>query len=232
MPAGPKPDAYSPLDSLLTYLTDQYPDAPQVERAQVMLKLIEERRAGADSARADTTTQEPPAADTTTAAPEAIAQQKQPERDSLATARASRTPDTTRAPSSAQGAARADESEQSRTKQEERSPLPAPTSVGGQGDPQGNEASRRSIDRSRGGWTLLVQTFARSQEASNRVVEVGQQLGDQWVVELLREERDGETRYRLVVGQFQSERVATQARKRIAEQLSSPLEVWAIPEPE
>jgi hypothetical protein len=78
---------------------------------------------------------------------------------------------------------------------------------------------------------LLVQTFASSQEASPRVAEVERELGGQWPVDLVEEATDDTTKYRLVVGQFQSERTATQAQGRVAEQLSSRPKIWSIPKP-
>ncbi len=224
-------DAYAPLASLLTHLTEQYPDAPQVERARIMLKLIEKRRAGPDSVRADTTAEEPPASDTTTTPPKTIADQKpteqQAQEDDLATASDSATTDTARRPSTEQTADRAEEARQDRRED----PLPAPANVQDQpdGENQPEAPTRERIDRSRGGWTLLVQTFTSSQEASTRIADVGRRLDDQWPVDVLKETRDGKTQYRLIVGQFQAKRVAVQAQKRVAEQLASRPRVWSIP---
>ena len=40
---------YEPLERMLTFLTTEYPEAPQAQRAQEILKIVQERRQAADS---------------------------------------------------------------------------------------------------------------------------------------------------------------------------------------
>lgn len=217
------PDPYAPLDSLLTYLTDRYPDAPQVGRARTMLDLIEERRSGGEASSADTTTQEPPTSDTTGAAPDAITQRRLPEeQDSSAQARGRVAPDTSRsarANQSGDGEGEADG--------DDRDLLPAPTGVSDREDE--DESGQEGIDRAQGGWALLVNSFSTSQKASTRVAVVGEQLSGRWPVDLLKEAQDDDAQYRLVVGQFESQEAAEQAKETVANQLSSEPTVWKIP---
>jgi len=220
------PDKYAPLESLLTHLTERYPEASQVDRAREMLDLIEQRRAGPDSARADMSPRELAAADTSAAAPGKRAQEQKEgaraKRDSLRAVRRSSASDSGRSRSREQPTKQTGDADT-----DEQALLPAPSTV--ERDPA--ETENGSVDRSRGGWTLLVQTFASSQEASPRVAEVERELGGQWPVDLVEEATDDTTKYRLVVGQFQSERTATQAQGRVAEQLSSRPKIWSIPKP-
>ncbi len=228
-------DPYAPLDSLLTYLTERYSTAPQAERARSVLNAIEERQSPPDSARVDTTVQDSLVADTagqdslsrdtaatdTAEVPEWKRQMRQQQRklrerkDSLAASRdtmsvspAERDTNRAEAPSG------------------ERDPLPAPTgAIQGRAD----SASTTDIDRSEGGWTLLVQTFSQSRRASNRVALLSQKFSDRWPVELLKETSGDETQYRLVIGQFMSQEEANAARKQVGQQISSSPEVWGLP---
>jgi len=227
--AGTKPDKYTPLESLLTYLMERYPEARQVERAQVIAKLIERQRAP-DSVRSDTTTQGRPIDDTTTAVPRTVAEEREkdpppPKRDSLRASQRATASDSERSPAERQ----ADDRDEN-AKTEDRDFLPAPTGGGRQSNDA--EAGKESIDRSRGGWTLLVQTFTASEEASTRVAEVGRKLENRWPVDLLKEEKEGNTTYRLVVGQFQDKTEAARVQERIEKQLSRRPEVWALSESE
>ncbi len=220
-----EPDKYTPLESLLNHLKEQYPQAPQVKRARVMLDLIKQQKAGSDSARADTSARDLAAADTsaTVSGQGTGEQDDEPpvRRDSLTAAQHSSASDSGRSRSREQAAEQMDDADT------DEQALPAPSTV--EQDPA--ETENGSVDRSRGGWTLLVQTFASSQEASTRVAEVERELGDKWPVDMLEETTDDTTKYRLVVGQFQSEQAATQAQGRVAEQLSSRPKIWSIPNP-
>lgn len=217
---------YAPLEGLMTHLTERYPDAPQVERARTILKLVEEQRAQAsgrvaDTAAVDTSTDDPSksrpriaeGSDTTMAAD---APQGRPSQPSTPMPDSTAPADTT---------APADQSET--TAADNRSPLPAPTGRRTAGE-QEREETASDIDRDQGGWTLLVETFSDAQEASVRVADVGRRLGDRWPVELLRELKDGTPQYRLVVGQFESEQAAVRAQKKVGGQLAVQPQVWAL----
>jgi hypothetical protein len=45
----------------------------------------------------------------------------------------------------------------------------------------------------------------------------------------MKQKIDGETQYRLIVGQFASEEEAAEARDQLAQQISTAPEVWALP---
>jgi TolA-binding protein len=227
-----EPSPYAPLEALMASLTERYPDAPQVARARSILELIEKRRKGgrsvlADTTAADTAATDAPAAD---AAVRDTTTQDTPVRDTpgrdtaavagrRATPYSSTPPDTGRTARSERGADDAAE--------RDRTPLPAPTDRRA-GDDPGDEQSPSEIDPAQGGWTLLVETFSSSQDASTRLARVGQRLGEQWPVDVLKETREDGPQYRLVVGQFQSRRAAARARKRVATQLSSRPQVWSL----
>ena len=220
-------DAYEPLERLLTHLTERYSEAPQVDRARVMLKMIEERQASSDSTRADTTGQMAPASDTSTAAPGRVAGRQEPDRkaESQRDDVPTRTVPADTVRSSVKGGATQNEDSSA---QPDRAPLPAPSNV----DRPSTETKDGSIDRAKGGWTLLVQTFAGAQEATTRVSELSRRIGDRWPVDVLKTADGEDDQHHLVVGQFASERAATKAKKRIAKQISSPPAVWPIPKPE
>jgi hypothetical protein len=48
-------ERYAPLEALLTYLMQQYPDAPQTARAKTIMEVVQERRREADSLAATPT---------------------------------------------------------------------------------------------------------------------------------------------------------------------------------
>jgi tetratricopeptide (TPR) repeat protein len=240
-------DVYAPLDTLLAHLTTRYSSAPQVNRARAILGLIEERRAPADTARADTTAQDsliadttgqvPPTPDTAAAADTAIAdtadipewkRQMQEQREKLRKQREQRQQDSLVAEGDSTSVAPSerDSTRPSGSSRDARQVLPAPT--GAIQNPQ-DSTSTSDIDRSKGGWTLLVQTFSRSQAASVQVSMLGRKVGDRWPVELMKQKIDGETQYRLIVGQFASEEEADEARDQLAQQISTAPEVWALP---
>lgn len=200
---------YAPLNALMRHLTERYPEAPQVTQARSILALIEEQRPAVEERLADTTATDSTATDTTAV-------------DTGTVAAGGRRRE---APSSPQSADSTEEQrEEKSTTQDDSTPLPAPT--GRQTQP--DEDADGGIDPKQGGWTLLVQTLTSSQEASTRIAEVGQRLGDQWPVDLLNETREGTTQYRLVVGQFQFREAATEAQKRVAGQLRRRPQVWAL----
>lgn len=212
-------DPYAPLDSLLTYLTDQYPDAPQRKRARTILDVIEERRSEQATPPADATTQEPSAPDTTEEAPEAIAQRRaQAERNRPGQAAG-------RSPSDSSRSAPSDEAN-GETEQGDRDPLPAPPGVSDREDE--TERDRTQIDRSRGGWTLVVNSFPTPEQASQYVKAVGKRI-DRWPVDVLEETKDGTTQHHLVVGQFTSKEAAKEAQPVVTKQLSSEPTLRKIP---
>lgn len=210
-------DPYAPLDSLLTYLTDRYPDAPQTERAQTILDLIEERRADASRTPADTTTREPPAADTAGAEQQTAARrQVKSDQDRSDQRRDQAQPDTS---------TDADETG-NEAERGERDPLPAPTGVTDQADEK--ERDQETIDRSKGGWTLLVNSFATAEEAS-RYVEAVRERIDRWPVDVVEETQEGKTQHHLVVGQFESRVAAAEAQQPVGRTLSAEPTVRKIP---
>jgi len=244
-------ERYEPLKSLLMYLTTRYSSAPQMKRARSILALIEERQAPSDTARtdttardsmvadatsADTTGQGPAAVDTaatdTTQVPEWKRQmreqqrkirkrrkelQEQQRRDSLA----ARKKDTAAVSPETDTLAKT-------ATEESRDPLPAPTGAAIQN--RNDSSSTGGINRAKGGWTLLVRTFKRSQNATTRLAEVAEKLDDQWPVELLKDTEGERTQYRLVVGQFSSEQAAKQVREKVTNELQITPEVWRLSE--
>lgn len=208
---------YAPLDSLLTYLTDRYPEAPQTARAETILDLIEERRASGGGTSADTTNRERPAADTAGAEQRTIARrQGRGERDSSDQRRDPRQPSpSTDSDKTGDEAARG-----------ERNSLPAPTGVTDQAN--GDQRQPEPIDRSKGGWTLLVNSFSTAEEASPYVDAVGKRI-DRWPVDLLEETQEGEPRHLLVVGQFESRAAAEEAQRPVGTTLSAEPTVRKIP---
>lgn len=225
-----EPDVYAPLEALMTHLTERYPEAPQVAQARSILSLIEERRAQTRVRLADTTAADTTAADTavtdTAARAEATFQTEGAQRTdssaAAARAEAGRKESPSVSTSSRDTLAQTEEASGGGS-----TTLPAPPGDRGT-ENQRDKATAQSIDPEEGGWTLLVQTFSNSRKASVRVVEVGRQLGDRWPVKLLKEETDEATKYRLVAGQFRSERAAERARKRVGTQLARQPEVWAL----
>jgi TolA-binding protein len=218
---GRDSDVYAPLKALMTHLVERYPDARQVERARSILELIEKRRTQREGLLADTT-----ATDTTGAAP---SQERAGSRGADTTAvdtaaiGASQRGQTRRPSASRADRTRSAAPAQQREASGDRTVLPAPSRPRGTGEQEGQK-----INPETGGWTLLVQTFEQSQTASARVAEVGRRLGDHWPVEVLEEERDGGTRYRVVVGQFRSRQVAAEAQKRVGGRLGEQPQVWAL----
>jgi hypothetical protein len=214
----------------MTHLTERYPEAPQVAQARSILSLIEERRAQTRVRLADTTAADTTAADTavtdTAARAEATFQTEGAQRTdssaAAARAEAGRKESPSVSTSSRDTLAQTEEASGGGS-----TTLPAPPGDRG-AENQRDKATAQSIDPEEGGWTLLVQTFSNSRKASVRVVEVGRQLGDRWPVKLLKEETDEATKYRLVAGQFRSERAAERARKRVGTQLARQPEVWAL----
>jgi outer membrane protein assembly factor BamD (BamD/ComL family) len=221
---------YAPLEALMTHLTERYPDAPQVARAESMLALIKERQA-ASTRLADTTVADSAAVEGTGAASDTTVTDTSTTEPAVRTAEGDdeaqrptpNDPDTTRTTATDQeNKARAGDKAS-----DNQTVLPAPT--GRRDDaPQTAPSSREEIDRDQGGWTLLVDTFARSQDASTRVAEVGRRLENRWPVDLLREKKDGDTWYHLIVGQFRTEQAAAQAQARVGEQLSRAPQVWSL----
>lgn len=206
---------YAPLDTLLTYLTDRYPEAPQVKRAQTILDVIDQHQSDADSVASDTTTGDPPAADTTGDAPETIAQRRGPA-DSLSQT----TRDTSRAPPEG----RSDE----RGGATEREALPAPTGVTRDAD----ESDQEGIARDQGGWTLRVRTLPTAGSAATTVKATRRRVEGEWPVDVVVEQTDdGPPKHHVVMGQFDAEETAEEAKERAAEMLSRPPTVWAIPAP-
>jgi len=205
---GPVPDsvAYRPLRGLLTHLTSRYPDAPQIQRARSMLSLIEQRTApsdttAADSLRRDSTGTVPPS-DSAAVADTTTDAVPSPPPDSARRAGARRgAPDTARTTSDA--------------------PLPAPG--GAPPSSRQGEAARRA------GWTLLVESFTSSTEASSRADALQQQLGDEWSVRALRDPEAEESPHLLVIGQFGSRGAARQVRTTLENKLSRRLDIRRMP---
>ncbi|HKL88906.1 MAG TPA: tetratricopeptide repeat protein, partial [Salinibacter sp.] len=203
---------YAPLNALMMHLTERYPEAPQVSQARSILALIEEQRPDAAERLADTTATDTTVTDTT-AVDTGTVEAGGRGRNSSSSARPADSIEERR--------------EEKETTQDDSTPLPAPT--GRRAQPDGNaDGGDRGIDLKQGGWTLLVQTLTSSEEASTRIAEVGRRIGGQWPVDLLKEIREDATQYRLVVGQFQSREAATEAQKRVAEQLRRRPQVWAL----
>jgi hypothetical protein len=210
----------------MTHLTERYPDAPQGAQARSILSLIEERRARTRPRLADTTAADTTAADTTaadTAATDTAAL------GDAAPADAARRPDPSAADTggTATDAPRDTLARADRRAADNESMLPAPPGDQAAQQKSDTTAAQR-VDPEKGGWTLLVQTFSGSREASVRVADVGRRLGGRWPVTLLREETGETTQYRLVVGQFRSERAAERAREKLADQLTRRPQVWAL----
>ena len=215
--AAVEASVYAPLNALMTHLTEQYPEAPQVSQARSILSLIEEQRPETKRRLADTTATDTTVADTIATDSTAV--------DTSTVAAEARGRESS---SSSRTADSGNESgEEDRAAQNESSPLPAPTGRRAPPD-EGADDKNRGIDPKQGGWTLLVQTVASSQEASTRIAEMGRRLGDRWPVDLLKEAREDTTQYRLVVGQFQSREAAAEAQKRVAEQLRRRPQVWPL----
>jgi len=206
--AVPDSVAYRPLRGLLTHLTNHYPDAPQVPRAQSILSLIEERTAptdppAADSAGRDSTGTSPPSDSGAVASA-----------DTSADAAPSPAPDSARRAGARRGAP-----DTARTTSDE--PLPAPG--GAPPSSRQGEAARRA------GWTLLVESFTSSTEASSRADALREQLGDEWSVQALRDPEAEETPHLLVIGQFGSKGAARQVRSALEKKLSRRLEIRRMP---
>jgi len=198
--------AYPPLTTLLTHLTDRYPEAPQVKRARSILTLIDERTAPADAAASDSTgrdsTAVPPVADSTArAAADSTADERRAPPDTVRRTERRTPPDTARATS-------------------DREPLPAPGGV---------RPSRENQAAGRAGWTLVVESFTSSTEASTRADALRRQLGEEWTVQALRDPEAEEAPHLIVIGRFGSERAARQVQSTLEEQLSRRLEVRPMP---
>ena len=198
----PPPDPHPPLKGLLSYLTDRYPEAPQVRRARSMLAMLEEERAPADSARPDTAATPEPPADTSAlaAAEDTTTRRARPPADTLRrsdpSSRPSRPDDP---PSSA----------------EERAPLPAPGGASG-------AASERA-------WTLQVQAFSSSTDADRRVTALRRQLSDRWPVRVVVDPDLRGGPHVIVVGRFATQEAARTARSAVEEQLSRSLKIRRVP---
>lgn len=198
-------DPYAPLDTLLSHLVEQYPEAPQVERARSMMEMLEERRTPADSVAADSVVRE----ETPDSA--AIAASDQPETQSSAAENPPRT-DTLR---SSRTGTRGDKPEASSGRREE--PLPAPTAPS-QGD--GGEGET---------WTLFVERYSEAEGASALIETLEQQLGEEWTIEVVEDPEADARPYLLVIGEFESEKAALQAQEKISSQMGGSLQVRRKP---
>ena len=210
---------YTPLKTLLNYLTQQYANAPQVKRAQVLLSMIEEQRAAADTALTDssvvdtTRDEAQPAPDSTT-----LASTRASTSESAADARpSSRTPPPI--DSTAVRPRPKDSTDHERSTSSEREPLPAPT------DPNARTAPPDEAAQSNQ-WTLLVERFTVSRAASAREAEMNRTLTGDWVVDLIPGSDPEKREYLLVIGRFSSEEEAVKARTQLQDQISGSLEVY------
>jgi tetratricopeptide (TPR) repeat protein len=225
--SGGGPDAvgksvYTPLKTLLDHLTEQYSDAPQVERARILLSMIEEQQAPKDSATTDTT-----AADTTgrnvPSADSAATNQTAPaateaEADSVRGASVPR-PQTDSAGTVGQAA----DSTNAPAASEDRDPLPAPT------DPAATRPEDRGQASPSSEWALLVDRFASSEEAAARLNVLRRQLGGEWDAEVIQPPSTEEQRFFLLVGRFSTEKAAVAARNQLQERISGTLEAYRRP---
>jgi outer membrane protein assembly factor BamD (BamD/ComL family) len=197
-----RPDPHPPLRALLTHLTERYPDAPQVERAETMLSLIDQRTAPSDSTLADSTQPAVPRSDTAAVAAADAATGEAPPPDTTRTAEAPARP---RADTAGAG----------------REPLPAP------GPPsQGAPSARGGRPQA---WTLLVEAFPSATAATSRADALRRRLQDRWPVQAVRDPAADARPHLVVVGRFGSEQAASQVREALQEQLSRRLEVRRMP---
>jgi TolA-binding protein len=207
--AVPDSVLYRPLTGLLAHLADEYPEAPQVKRAQSMLSLIEERSASTDTTASDSTdrdsTQTPSPADSAVVA---VADSASKAGRSARPGRAPR-PDTSgQLPDTARTSTG-------------REPLPAP---GGE-----TRSSREGAPANRAAWTLFVEAFPSPAEASSRAEALRRQLGDEWSVQTVRDPAAEEPAHLIVIGQFGSQRAARQVRSTLEDKLSRRLEIRRMP---
>lgn len=202
-------DPYAPFKGLLTYLEEQYPDAPQRARARSIMDVIEERRAPQDSVRMDTTIREGPPADSATIAVED---------ENASDGRETTGTDTLRS------SPRSDSERRESASNDRREALPAPTAPRtGEDDVNRSETGQRE-------WTLFVERFSEQRAASGQITALEGRLGNQWSVELLRDAESESDPYLLVVGSFESKQAAVEARDTIAERTGQSLDVQRRPE--
>jgi TolA-binding protein len=214
-PGLSKMDRYTLLDSLMAYLMDRYPDAPQVVRARTIRASIDERRA-ADSTAADSSTQASPLADSEAAAEHSAAVQQ---RAAEGADRTERNQDrSAQPPSSDPGKNRQYQEE------DDEDPLPAPTDSSGLEE----QDRRQQIDRSRGGWTVRVDSFSTQEEATQFAEAVRPRI-DRWPVDLLTVNGEEGLHHHLVVGQFEGRKEAVEAKRLVGPQLSAQPTLMKIP---
>jgi hypothetical protein len=214
-PGLSKMDRYTLLDSLMAYLMDRYPDAPQVVRARTIRASIDERRA-ADSTAADSSTQASPLADSGAAAEHSAAVQQ---RAAEGADRTGRNQDrSAQPPSSDPGKNRQYQEE------DDEDPLPAPTDSSGLEE----QDRRQQIDRSRGGWTVRVDSFSTQEEATQFAEAVRPRI-DRWPVDLLTVNGEEGLSHHLVVGQFEGRKEAVEAKRLVGQQLSAQPTLMKIP---
>ncbi len=216
-PSAGAADVYAPLKSLLDHLTKQYADAPQAERARTILAMIEEQRSPSDSARTDSGTVATADSDSAgrSRSEDARLGNRVPSvsSDGADTTRTSRSSDRQEnAPTDADSAGR----------EEDQAALPAPGDPDTQSErPRPNEA----VDRG-GGWTIIVDRFSSSRDASQQVSRLRQKLGSEWNVQLLQRAGTEDEEVLLVVGRYATEAVAGKVKARLQEEVSGPLEVY------
>ncbi|MDX1429969.1 MAG: SPOR domain-containing protein, partial [Rhodothermales bacterium] len=84
-----------------------------------------------------------------------------------------------------------------------------------------------AIDRRAGGYTLIVSSQPTIEEASAVALELAHTLGAEGLpIDVLRGTARGETWYRVAIGQFSRQSVATQELRRLAEKL--PEGAWVL----
>lgn len=201
----------------MSLLVNRYPDAPQVERARTLRAFIEERRSAA-LASADSSAQASVPTDTGAVRRDAPARPRE-----SSPARSDEDQDRARnqvEPSDRQGKRRTE------TETDDRDPRSVPTdSSKSVSEPPGG---REKFHRERGGWTLSVNSFSTTEEAS-RYLEAVRKRIDRWPVDLLKTSAEESPQYHLVVGQFASREAAADVQTLVGRELSAQPTLMEIP---